>query len=706
MPLGILEDSKMEHVPGTAPLETVRNAASPEAGLVDSNALKHDKTGKIVLVPQPSDDPNDPLNWPRWRKEMFIVSAIWGVSCVGAIGPLLTSAYVQLAVTWGVSLQTFSSGTNGGLIVCLAGATILVNVLAVKYGKRPIYLTASVGLVATGFWGSAAKSWGSFVASRAIAGFCMAPLEGLVPASIADIWFVHERGTRTALFNLAFMAGVSVGPLIASQLIQNYGWRVCSYAMAAALVINLILTFFFMPETAYHRAGAVNIGTSIRLEEKFGNLEEQIEDSKQSSRSVRTATDAGGNALRPAIPTKKSFRSPIVIWTSLVFMTAITWIVMLTIGASQIFSGPPYNFSIAAVGNTFLSSFVASIIGTVVASPLVDGGARFLAKQNQGIFEPEFRLPAVACYLLFTASGFFSAGQSLGHGMAWEIPVILSFSFINFGVVVAVTAAITYTIDSHHDHAAEAVSVMVMVKNMFAFGSTYYANDWIATSGVRSVFFTLGGITAGITLSAIPMYIYEYILDLLVKEDGVQKGYWGQAVGDEAKIHMLVNWDSVAAHQALQGKEYYLPFVQRLDEITDVTKLRAFHTHLSPYPADQVLDHKSAPVTELLTAYFPKDYGGAGQRKFQEGLEMLVANVRPKTSALLGFSGGWAVEDVIIPGTSDDGKAYLAVFGWWSMEARSDFVNSSVFEENRHFLDEADRLLCKDSVYWSGTRFK
>lgn len=49
------------------------------------------------------------------------------------------------------------------------------------------------------------------------------------------------------------MAGVSIGPLIAGQLIQHYSWRVCSYAMAAALVVNLILTFFFMPETAYIR---------------------------------------------------------------------------------------------------------------------------------------------------------------------------------------------------------------------------------------------------------------------------------------------------------------------------------------------------------------------------------------------------------------------------------------------------------------------
>lgn len=48
----------------------------------DNNAanLKHG-TGKdahIVLSPQPSNDPNDPLNWPRWKKEMIIAVLAFG----------------------------------------------------------------------------------------------------------------------------------------------------------------------------------------------------------------------------------------------------------------------------------------------------------------------------------------------------------------------------------------------------------------------------------------------------------------------------------------------------------------------------------------------------------------------------------------------------------------------------------------------------
>jgi hypothetical protein len=61
MGLGILEDHKLEHVPGTAfVLEDDRRREEEQVVTRDAN-LKYDKTGKILLVPQPSDDPNDPL---------------------------------------------------------------------------------------------------------------------------------------------------------------------------------------------------------------------------------------------------------------------------------------------------------------------------------------------------------------------------------------------------------------------------------------------------------------------------------------------------------------------------------------------------------------------------------------------------------------------------------------------------------------------
>ncbi len=60
MGLGILEDKHLQHVPGSVLVldDGKRAQVAQEA---TRSHLKYDKTGKILLVPQPSDDPNDPL---------------------------------------------------------------------------------------------------------------------------------------------------------------------------------------------------------------------------------------------------------------------------------------------------------------------------------------------------------------------------------------------------------------------------------------------------------------------------------------------------------------------------------------------------------------------------------------------------------------------------------------------------------------------
>ena len=126
------------------------------------------------------------------------------------MGPLLGAAFVELAAEFNVSLPVFIQGVQGGLIVAIAFGSLICNSLAVKFGKRPIYLITTLGLMVTCFWAAAAKSFASLVAARVVQGFCMGPLEALVPASIADVWYVHERGYRSSIFNLGVLGGINL----------------------------------------------------------------------------------------------------------------------------------------------------------------------------------------------------------------------------------------------------------------------------------------------------------------------------------------------------------------------------------------------------------------------------------------------------------------------------------------------------------------
>lgn len=67
--------------------------------------------------------------------------------------------------------------------------------LAIKYGRRPTYLASLTILTASLVWSSVATSYASMMAARVITGLSSGAVEVLVPLTVADIFFMHERGT-------------------------------------------------------------------------------------------------------------------------------------------------------------------------------------------------------------------------------------------------------------------------------------------------------------------------------------------------------------------------------------------------------------------------------------------------------------------------------------------------------------------------------
>lgn len=202
------------------------------------------------------------------------------------------------------------------------------------------------------------------------------------------------------------LGGINLAGPIAGSVIQYGSYRVAMHTMGAAFVVMFLLVLFFMPESAYHRRGALNIDTG----DKAVVLDEvdKMSFEKVNTAEVEVTRTSSAGLEQPHSFTKQllpwsgyldhvSFwrtllrpfvvlASPVVAWATLLFTTCISWLVLISITLSQIFSAPPYNFSVSAVGATNVSSFVASLIGTIAAGPIVDGCAKLMSKRNRGIF--------------------------------------------------------------------------------------------------------------------------------------------------------------------------------------------------------------------------------------------------------------------------------------------------------------------------------
>jgi hypothetical protein len=173
--------------------------------------------------------------------------------------------------------------------------------------------------------------------------------------------------------------------------------------MGGAFVIMLLLVIFFMPETAYVRHNAINIDTSTKtVSVDAGEKESSVERIDAVSSPTPQASEPRMSymqtlkfwsgywdhvsfwrtLLRPFV----MIASPVVLWATLTFTVCISWLVLISISLSQIFSAPPYSFSVSAVGATNLSPFITSLLATAVAGPIIDGVAKYMSKRNKGTF--------------------------------------------------------------------------------------------------------------------------------------------------------------------------------------------------------------------------------------------------------------------------------------------------------------------------------
>lgn len=84
---------------------------------------------------------------------------------------------------------------NGSCIVSIAAGSLICNTLAVKIGKRPVYLATTLGLAVSCFWAAEVKSFGSLAGARTVQGFCMVSSPRKQIVACADLSLGTLRST-------------------------------------------------------------------------------------------------------------------------------------------------------------------------------------------------------------------------------------------------------------------------------------------------------------------------------------------------------------------------------------------------------------------------------------------------------------------------------------------------------------------------------
>ncbi|KEY70079.1 hypothetical protein S7711_07863 [Stachybotrys chartarum IBT 7711] len=548
MAFGILEPKDNQDVPGTTRYfeDPIHSQGTEDA----APRLKVDASGKepIILIPQPSDDPNDPLNWPLWQRDLITFILCFAGILATALGPILAANTITISRLLSQNLTRVALLT--GYFLLGAGAAAIFFVPSARiWGKRHLFLIGICIIVASSAWaGSIGTNYGSLVGARILQGVGAAPFESLLNAAVGDLYFVHQRGVRMAFTNLAVFGGAFFTPILVGRITHSLGWWWTFYFVSIFMAATLPAVFFFCPETAYRRAANLNTDVCVHEtkapQEQFSAVPEVddhgVADSQQSGFVLFPKSDAPqpmGNARTP----KKSFveslslfdgrktddrywvlllrpfpllLNPAFIWGCLIQGTMIGWTVFIGVLIAAIFIGPPYFWGEVSAGYTYTAPFIGALVGFAISGLLADSSVRYLTKRNNGIYEPEFRILLVLPMMIIGGIGLYGFGLTAGEVISGHYTFYVPLVFFGFEVasmVIGAVASSLYIVEAYRDLTIEGLTLMIIFKNFFSFILTFFAYDWLMHGGIQRTMVAIASVQIAVCLLSIPMWICRYV---------------------------------------------------------------------------------------------------------------------------------------------------------------------------------------------------
>jgi MFS family permease len=170
----------------------------------------------------------------------------------GGMTPVLAAGFANVSQTYGVTVPQVAL-TTGLYMMGLGLGSVIASPTAILYGKRPVYLVASVIFVLSAVWCALSPNYISLVLARIFMGMAVSPVECLPSATIAEIYFLHERAYRLGIYTLLLLGGKNLIPLVSAAIIQSLGWRWVFWIVAIVVTFGAVLLFFFVPETFWDR---------------------------------------------------------------------------------------------------------------------------------------------------------------------------------------------------------------------------------------------------------------------------------------------------------------------------------------------------------------------------------------------------------------------------------------------------------------------
>ncbi|KAG0649296.1 MFS transporter cpaT [Hyphodiscus hymeniophilus] len=478
-------------------ITTTRTARSRKARLEPPPLPLSDLDNGIVGW-ESQTDPEMPLNFPE-SKKWFLISLIASITF---ISPLASSMFAPAVSFMDADFHN-SSELLGSLTVSIFVCGYVIGPLLLAplceiYGRRDVLTCANIFFCVWQIGCALAPNIGSLIAFRLLGGIGGAGCLTIGGGVIADLFHADRRGTATAIYTVGPLFGPIVGPICGGFVGQRIGWRWIFWILlitASVLTIGIAIT---NKET----------NPRVLMQRKVKRLQKEL-----NRPDLRSCYDTGPKQPASQIlwhgmlrPWKMLFLSPIIFLLSLYMAVTYGLLYLLFTTITTVFINT-YNWQPDICGLAYIGLGIGFLLGLGVVAKISDATVVRMTKANNGVFEPEMRLPACIFFAFFIPMTFFWYGWSADKGVHWIVPIIglIPFGFGMMGIFIPIQ---TYTIDSFPTFAASGIAALTVSRSIFgAFlplaGPTMYASLGLGWGNSVLGFIAIGLIPA-------PLLIYKF----------------------------------------------------------------------------------------------------------------------------------------------------------------------------------------------------
>ncbi|KAF4506693.1 hypothetical protein G6O67_006749 [Ophiocordyceps sinensis] len=491
----------------------------PPGTVMLHSKLKTEKENKLTLVPTPTDDPRDPLAWPMWRKclNFGLLSATTMALFTGLSIQHIFWAPMRkdLNVTYDDLTRARAAQLGSEAIAC-----VIFIPFAKKYGRRPVYIASTFTFTWASWWSAYMKTVPELFLSNIFKGIAAAVNETAVQMSVRDMFFVNQRGSANAVYLAALKFGTSLSPIAAGAQAAKTGWRSSYVTLSAVMTVVTLLFAATFEETKFipraqgnaaekSRRGGARLQTGDGVDSTRGETvappPERVRWPRDMSLQFLTTTDES---------IWRTMWNPIHVWwmphilaASFIYGSSLALIIILSSMKSIIFPAPPYSFNPGQLGLLQLAPFVGSCLGIFYGGYLVDRLIVWLARRNQGLYEPEMRLYMMPLPAMVMAGGLAMFGITAGRGMHWIYPCIGS-AMTSFGFGALGDMVLTCVIDAYPNMVSLAFVAIAFFRNTLSMIGTFGLGPWRGSMSVESMFIIVAVASLVINLFALPLVIW------------------------------------------------------------------------------------------------------------------------------------------------------------------------------------------------------